>query len=145
VGIGIQSDEKLAGYYVLFTRWKYSTIRVPFCSAFAKRMRRTYFTCLSVAFGSIAAYIIFIFATARDVQGNEAAIVFLIFIGISWVPTLIVRPGRHIKLLNCTDDRIQFEVRDSTYAKMLAVLNGEIPSENGDERKDKDDGQASTA
>lgn len=145
VNMGIQSDEKLAGYYVLFTRWKYSAIRVPFCAAFAKRMHRTYVACISVAFGLIAAYIVSIFATGRVVEGNEAAIVFLIFIGLFWLPSLIVRTETHIKLLNSADDCIQFEVRDLTYAKMLAELNGETPPENCGDPKNEDDGQSFAA
>ena len=130
--VGIQSDERLAGYYVVYTRWEYSTIRVPFCASFAKRIKRTQIICFSAAFISIAAYILSIFATGRAVQGNEASFVFIIFIGVLWLPSMLFRPGKYIKLLDHADG-IRFEVRDLRYAKMLASLNGEIPSENGDD------------
>jgi len=145
VNIGIKSGEQLVGWYFVLTRWKHSAIQVPFCAAFANRMRNLYVSCFFLALGAIAAYLTFVIATGRIVQDNENWIAYLIFIGIFWMPSLIIRPNRHIKMLVSNEEGIQFKVRDSTYAKMLATLNGALPPENEEKKKDNDEDQAFAA
>lgn len=122
--IAIRSEEKLVANYIFLTRWKHSYFYVPFCAKIARRKRKASIVCMVAAFGLLAVYILVTLLTMRTVDGSEGAIVFLIFLGLFWVPPLLVRPGKYIRLLTVDDGCVQFEISDARYAKMLAILNG---------------------
>jgi hypothetical protein len=75
----------------------------------------------------------------RAVEGNEIYFVCFSFFGILWLPPLFARPGKYIKIANVTDDHIEFDIRDASYAKMFASLNGAIPQEEVHDKKDDGD------
>lgn len=141
VNMPIQSAEVFAGYYVLFTKWKHSTVYVPFCAKYARRGQRAFTISIATAFGLLATYIAIALITMRAIEGREGALAFLIFIGIFWLPSLLVRPQRHIKLLSSDDNHVHFKIRDTRYAKLLAAANGMTQPET----KKDEDGQSFAA
>ena len=140
--VTIASEEKIVKNYIFFSRWKYSKISVPFCTTFAKRERKAYRICFATAFGLLAAYILFQLIAMRPVAGNEIYFVVFSFFGILWMPPLFAGTWRYIKIVNATDDFIDFQIRNPRYAKMFADLNGVSPPEKTRDKKDDDNTMA---
>ena len=123
ITLGIQSPEKMVGHYVACSRWRHYTIQVPFCTEFGRQVRTARTVGFTSIFVLVAAFIAFIIASGIALEGWQAGLLLLSFIGITWVPSLIVRPERYIKLLAARTDSIEFRVRDGDYAKMLERSN----------------------
>lgn len=130
------------GYYVFFSRWKHSTIQVPFCKDFGRRLRTTSTVCFTSFFLLVAAFVAFILTSGTVLEGWQAGLSFVGFIAITWIPSLIVRPERYIKLLAAGADGIEFSVRNADYAIMLQRSNGITSPIKESTTKDNDDGQA---
>lgn len=148
VTIGIQSPEEMVGFYVFFSRWKHSTIQVPFCSEFGRRLRRASTACIATFYALFAVFIVsvgFIIALEITLKGWQAVLSVAGLIAITWIPSLLVQPGRYIKLLAVSPDSFEFSVRDTDYARMMERLNGINPPINDIPPKGKDDGQAFAA
>jgi hypothetical protein len=127
VNIGIQSGRKLVGYYVFYSRWKHSTIQVPFCAQFDQRLRAVGTYCICTFFVLIAVFILIILTTQMALEGWQGALFLGAFMTIISLPRLIVRPGMYIKLLAAQDDFIEFSIRQTEYARMLVSMNEVIP------------------
>ncbi len=144
VTIGIEeSGRHFSGFYVFYTRWKYSTIQVPFCAEFGARLRTASTVCTAGFFVLIGLFILVVLAFEIALEGWQAALAVILIIGITWIPPMIVRPGTYIQLLGATEDSIEFEVSDADYAKRLPALNGVILPET--ETKPNGDNKSSAA
>jgi len=121
--IPIESKGVLTGFYVFYTKWKYSAIRVPFCAKFARifslsncvwNIALIITVCLAIALGFSEG--------ARHDRGSGLLLFFLIM-GPASIPMWLSRPGKHIRLLAVDSASIQFAVQDPAYAEKVAALN----------------------
>jgi hypothetical protein len=138
----------MTGFYVFFSRWKHSAIQVPFCSEFGDRLRRASTACVAtfyVLFAVFVVFVVLIIALGIILEGWQACLSVFGLIAITWIPSLLVRPERYIRLLAVSADSVEFSVRDADYARMLERSNGIIPQIKENPTEGKDDGQAFTA
>jgi len=120
--VPIESKGILTGWYLFYTKWKYSVISVPFCRRFARRfwlsnriwnIALIVTLCLAVAVG---------FASGPHDRGS-GLLLFFIIMGPASIPVWVNRPDRHIRLLAADASSIQFAVQEPAYAEELATLN----------------------
>ena len=133
--IGIQSADEFVGYYIFYTRWRHSTIQVPFCTEIDRRLRSVSTFCISTFFVLVAIFVVFILSSGIALEGWQAGLSVAGLIGITCLPTLIVRPGRYIELLAANDDFIEFNIREPEYARILGSMNVVIPQIQEQERE----------
>ena len=120
--VGIESGRTLSGFYVFFTRWKYSAIQVPFCARFARRLRIANVVWTASFFVLLG--LIGILACISRLDGGEAFVLSVLVMGPAWIPLWILRPDKYIQLLATTDESIEFGIVSEQYAQNLAAING---------------------
>jgi hypothetical protein len=126
--IPIESKGVLTGWYLFYTKWKYSVIRVPFCRRFARRFwisHRIWNIALIATL--ILALAVGFLASSHD--RGSGLLLFIVIMGPASIPLWLNRPDRHIRLLAADAASIQFAVQEPAYAEELAAQNGTTVAE----------------
>lgn len=119
----ISSKPELEGYYIYFTRWKYSKIRVPFCRqvAFLKRTLDWIFRFALVSF-LIFSFLAGMFGWLGD--GNSGILILCFpILGPVLIMQWLFRPENHIQILEGSDGFLEFGIEKESYAKAFSDLN----------------------
>lgn len=119
--VGIESKRELSGYYVVVTRWKYSSIQVPVCADVAKR-------CRIVRIVWISSFLLFLAIMAlleffSSIDKGEVFLLALLVMGPAGITNWVFRLEKYIRLLAVTENSIEFGVLNEQYARELAKTN----------------------
>ncbi len=119
--LSVESDRSLAGYYLFYTKVKYTAIQVPFCAAAFRRAKRARIIWL---IGFFAALAVSLTAASLFKISNESFICLALSLLIpAWIPTWISRTEKFIRIDSTPNGSVAFLVRNFEYARRLATAN----------------------
>lgn len=119
--VPITSNRSLAGYYVIYTKWRHSVIQVPCCDKLTKIHK-----CWDSASRGIIVVFIFggIFAGAFKINNTQCITFLVVAVGVFAAAYWLTRPENYIRILDSEDGKISFGVENKQYADLLAEING---------------------
>ena len=115
----INSKRTVMGYFDAYSRREYSTVRVPFCAQFLRKLQIAKRVWTGAALLSVVCILAFV-----TTEVGAVLFLFLLVAGPAWIPVWFLRPEKYIQLLPTTGEFVEVGVVNEQYAKLLASLNG---------------------